>query len=265
MWKNKITSCIENEALSTRQITTNSKKDEIKHTHDVRRFCRVTKKGKNRKRGRKPKEQKETKNEKTKIPQQSHMQRFFTLPPPPNENEDTQTQTKKETDQNIKNEAEITNEVISDFQTTLRRSTRKRKQIHPPKQVNELDDYKIIRRTNMITYQRRLKAFQKNKQIKNSLNQDYTPSEKNSNNNKTGMNKNVNNETNVTSKNNNTMKKYMERLSQYKKMKKTNEQDSTDRFKRRTRSPSPELTTTPDANRIQNKKQKCDQMQKNLS
>ena len=66
-------------------------------------------------------------------------------------------------------------------------------------------------------------------------------------------------------KSNTTMKKYMERLSQYKKLKKTNEQDSTDRFKRRTRTPSPELTTTPDANRIQNKKQKCDQMQKNLS
>lgn len=79
------------------------------------------------------------------------------------------------------------------------------------------------------------------------------------------MNTNANNETNVTTKNNTTMKKYMERLSQYKKLKKTNEQDSTDRFKRRTRTPSPELTTTPDANRIQNKKQKCDQMQKNLS
>ena len=79
------------------------------------------------------------------------------------------------------------------------------------------------------------------------------------------MNSNVNKETNATSKNNNTMIKYMERLRQYKKLKITNEQDSTDRFKRRTQSPSPELTTTPDANRIQNKKQKCDQMQKNLS
>ena len=48
-------------------------------------------------------------------------------------------------------------------------------------------------------------------------------------------------------------------------MKTKNEQDSTDRFKRRTRSPSPDLTTTPDVNRIQTKKQKGNQMQKSLS
>ena len=66
-------------------------------------------------------------------------------------------------------------------------------------------------------------------------------------------------------KNITTMQKYMERLSKYKKMKTDNEQDSTDRFKRRTRSPSLELTTTPDVNPIQTKKQKCDQMQKTLS
>ena len=78
------------------------------------------------------------------------------------------------------------------------------------------------------------------------------------------MNSNVNKETNATSKNNNTMIKYMERLFQYKKLKITNEQDSTDRFKRRTRSPSPELNTTPDVNRIQTKKQKCDQNAKKL-
>ena len=90
------------------------------------------------------------------------MQRFFKLPPPSNENKDTQTQTTNDTDQTIKPEAENTNEeAISDLQTTLRRSTRKRKQICPPKQVNKLDDYKIVRRTNRITYQRRLKAFRK--------------------------------------------------------------------------------------------------------
>ena len=47
-------------------------------------------------------------------------------------------------------------------------------------------------------------------------------------------------------------------------MKTENAQDSTDRFKRRTRSPSPELTTIPDVNRIQTKKQKCDQNAKKL-
>ena len=51
----------------------------------------------------------------------------------------------------------MNDETISDLQTSLRRSSRKRKQLHQPKQVNELDDYKIVRRTNMITYQCRLK------------------------------------------------------------------------------------------------------------
>ena len=99
MWKNKIMSCIENEDLSTRQIVPNSKEDDTKNSHDVRRFCRVTKKAQKRKRGKKQKKRQKRKTKKTKIPQQSSMQRFFELPQSSNENEDTQIKNTNETDQ----------------------------------------------------------------------------------------------------------------------------------------------------------------------
>ena len=57
-WKNKIMSCIENENLSIRQIVTNSKKDDAKNSHDVRRFCKVTKKAQKPKRSKKTKKNK---------------------------------------------------------------------------------------------------------------------------------------------------------------------------------------------------------------
>ena len=91
------------------------------------------------------------KSEKRKMAKvQSSMQNFFQqIKIPSSDNEPTQ---------DLPDEATLEQnepETVTETQTPSRRKRRKRKQ------VDNIDNYKIVRRTNMITYQRRFQAHQK--------------------------------------------------------------------------------------------------------
>ena len=139
----------------------------VTNTHDVRCYCRKIKPKKHRKRGRKPKSEKKTdsktKKTKTRYAPQT-IQNFFHA-------RHNQSQKNDELNEDNDTVIDIVPEdsitpVISKRQKRLdgRNAKKKQKEV----EVNELDDYKIVRRTNMVTYRKRLDLFRKKLKVSRS-------------------------------------------------------------------------------------------------
>ena len=99
-----------------------------------------------------------------------------------------------------------------------------KKQYKKRKQINELDDYKIIRRTNMDTYRKRLNAYKKNNETSD-----------------TTMTINDKNDEMVEQPQINKMERYRTKLRKFqvKHNECTHNDETGPRFKRQTRSLSP--------------------------
>ena len=147
MWENCIEACLNNKNPSTTPIT----KDEI----SIKRHFRVVRAKRKRGRPKKKQTKKSTpssKNKNKKPWTQSSMTLYFNK----EQNEENENE-----DSLITEPAPLpTNTQLPDESNKgLRRSSRSKRKI-----VSDLDNYKIVHRSNMITYKQRLKRYkQKNK------------------------------------------------------------------------------------------------------
>ena len=158
MWKEAAITAINDDSITPLEHRNTS--TAVTNTHDVRRYCKKIKPKKPRKRGRKPKLEKKTDSKKRKTKMRyapQTIQEYFHA---------IHNQSQKNDELNEDNDTVIDivpedsiSPVISKRQKRLdaRNAKKKRKEV----EVNELDDYKIVRRTNMVTYRKRLDLFRK--------------------------------------------------------------------------------------------------------